>query len=355
MVSAKAEGVTTSELLEIKNNPLALPEPEYVLTFNVFGNIEDDWKNFISTINEEPISSCASKLESIFNPNSNSDNDDNKNTGSSSIQYGKNNDNDSNSDLNPNSNYKQYIALLDLTKEQEPHSCICIDLKITLEIPATIMVQLASRSNLAKRRINIRGGIIDMRYVGNVIIMLQNDSEKAYIIEPNEKITQAIFLLLVKVAQLVSMRNKKKLGITAREIQRFGSTGKIDIPVNMAEEKIVGQGEIVSTGQAISIPPYNQYMLAIERRVKDQAQIFEAEATLCESGEVGLINFYIPAKSHNHIKIPIYNTTGDVITIPEGTIIGYLSTELEDQPPSSIPDFPQLCGYVDITSQTIYR
>ncbi|KAG9305638.1 hypothetical protein G9A89_022560 [Geosiphon pyriformis] len=77
----------------------------------------------------------------------------------------------------------------------EPHSRTCIDLKIVLEIPATTMVQLASQSSLANREINIRGGIIDTEYVGNIIAMLQNDSEKAYIIEPNKKIAQAIFLL----------------------------------------------------------------------------------------------------------------------------------------------------------------
>ncbi|KAG9298255.1 hypothetical protein G9A89_002743 [Geosiphon pyriformis] len=36
MASAKVEGATTSELLEIKNNPLSLFEPEYVLIFDVF-------------------------------------------------------------------------------------------------------------------------------------------------------------------------------------------------------------------------------------------------------------------------------------------------------------------------------
>ncbi|KAG9288792.1 hypothetical protein G9A89_023089 [Geosiphon pyriformis] len=82
----------------------------------------------------------------------------------------------------------------------EPHSCICIDFKVALEILATTMVQLASRSSLAKKKISIKEEIIDTRYVGNIIAMLQNDLEKVYIIEPNEKITQAIFLSLVKVA-----------------------------------------------------------------------------------------------------------------------------------------------------------
>ncbi|KAG9291633.1 hypothetical protein G9A89_022052 [Geosiphon pyriformis] len=116
----KAEDTTTSELLEIKNNPLSLPEPKYVQTSdcNFIYNLPS---HMIYTIPEEkePISSCASESESIFNPNSNSDNDDNKNTSSSSIQYGNNNDNNSNSDLNSDPDYEQYIALLDLAKEQE--------------------------------------------------------------------------------------------------------------------------------------------------------------------------------------------------------------------------------------------
>ncbi|KAG9288881.1 hypothetical protein G9A89_019503 [Geosiphon pyriformis] len=87
--------------------------------------------------------------------------------------------------------------------------------------------------------------------------MLQNDSEKIYIIGPNKKIVQAIFLSLVKVAQLISVRNRKKLGITAKEIQKFGSMGRIDVPVNMVEEKIIDKREIIFTRQSISILPYD--------------------------------------------------------------------------------------------------
>ncbi|KAG9303469.1 hypothetical protein G9A89_013796 [Geosiphon pyriformis] len=237
----------------------------------------------------------------------------------------------------------------------EPHLCTYIDLKVAIEISATTMVQLASRNSLAKREINIREGIIDVGYIGNIITMLQNDSEKAYIIEPNEKIAQAIFLPLVKIAQLVSVRNREELRITAREIQVFGSTSRIDIPVNMVEKEVIGKGEIISTCQLIFIPPYDQYILHIKREVKNQAQLFEAEATICESGGIGLTNLYILAKSPKNIKIPIYNIIGSVIEIPKGTIIEYLTTEVEDQPPNTISDFLQLCGYVNITLQTIYE
>ncbi|KAG9306526.1 hypothetical protein G9A89_004723 [Geosiphon pyriformis] len=114
----------------------------------------------------------------------------------------------------------------------------------------------------------------------------------------------------------------------------------------MAEEKIVDKEEIISTCQLISILPYDQYMLTIERKVKDQVQIFEAETTICKSGKIGLTNFYILAKSPKHIKIPIYNTTKNVLEIPKGTTIRYLSTEVEEQLPNPISDFPQLCEYI---------
>ncbi|KAG9305312.1 hypothetical protein G9A89_007807 [Geosiphon pyriformis] len=46
MAYAMSEDATIEELREIKNNLLSLTEPEYVQTFDVFGNIEDDPKEF---------------------------------------------------------------------------------------------------------------------------------------------------------------------------------------------------------------------------------------------------------------------------------------------------------------------
>ncbi|KAG9301035.1 hypothetical protein G9A89_015771 [Geosiphon pyriformis] len=230
----------------------------------------------------------------------------------------------------------------------KPYLCTCINIKIALEISTTTMVQLASKSSLVKKEINIKGGIIDARYVRNIIAILQNDFEKTYTIEPNEKIAQQYS------SQLVSMGSREKLEIMAREINGFGSISRIDIPINMAEKEVIDKGKIISIYQSISIPLYDQYILAIKRKVKDQNQIFEAEATLCESEKIGLVNFYIPAKNYSHIKILIYNNMGNIIEILEGTIIGYISTKIEDQAPSSIPDFLQLCGYIDIILQIIY-
>ncbi|KAG9293007.1 hypothetical protein G9A89_016369 [Geosiphon pyriformis] len=285
MANTKVEGATPSEILEIKNNFPELVNIIHISNSDAFIDKETGPENFheyyqnLAPTREEQKHSWASKSELPFNPDSNSDNDDDENTSS------------------------------------------------TLEIPATTMVQLASKSSLVKRGINIRKGIIDAGYIRNIIAMLQNDSEKTYIIEPNEKIAQTIFLSLVKMVQLVSVGNREELRITAKGIQRFGLMDRIDIPVNMAEEEIVDQGEIISTNQAISILPYGQYMVEIKWKVKKQNQIFETEPTLCKSEKIRLINLHIPAKDYSHIKIPIYNNTGNII----------------------------LCEYVNITSQTIYE
>ncbi|KAG9287167.1 hypothetical protein G9A89_003015 [Geosiphon pyriformis] len=217
--------------------------------------------------------------------------------------------------IDPEQFHKNYQELTHTKKEQEQH------------------LEQLNTQLLVKKKINIQGGIIDTEYVKNIIAMLQNNSEKTYIIEPNKKIAQAIFLSLVKVVQLVLVENREKLGITARGINGFEFTNRIDIPVNMTEEK---------------------YMLMIEKKVKDQAQIFEAEPTICESEEIGLTNLYIPAKNYYHIKISIYNMTGDIVKIPKETIIEYLTTKVEDQLPNHISDFSQLCKYVNITLQAIY-
>ncbi|KAG9294740.1 hypothetical protein G9A89_008219 [Geosiphon pyriformis] len=136
---------------------------------------------------DEPIGECTVEAESKFNFNSNFDNND-KNNDSSIVQ----NNNTNNNNLYSNSNSKQYIVLPNLFKKQklkwfsnndknimpkhthntdtgfdlkypekniiklEPYSHTCIDLKIALEILATIIVQIVSRSSLANKEINIK-------------------------------------------------------------------------------------------------------------------------------------------------------------------------------------------------------
>ncbi|KAG9294099.1 hypothetical protein G9A89_015509 [Geosiphon pyriformis] len=219
MIKSAYESKTISQALPKISTHLKRTRAMYCNEYDLIYNLPSC---IIYTILEEdkPISSCASELESIFNSDSNSNNDNNKNNSSSSTQY----DNKKYNNLDFNLNPKTYITLSDLSKEQElkwfndnnkdimpecvhdtnarfdlkyprkdaiklkPHSHTCIDLKVALEILATTIVQLASKSSLVKKRINIRREIINTEYIENIITMLQNDLEKAYIIEPNKKI-----------------------------------------------------------------------------------------------------------------------------------------------------------------------
>ncbi|KAG9289856.1 hypothetical protein G9A89_015436 [Geosiphon pyriformis] len=107
----------------------------------------------------------------------------------------------------------------------QPKSLTKINLKIALEIPPEAMVQIASRSLLASKGINIREEVIDAGYTGDITIMLQNETDKPFKIEHVEKIAQAIYLLLINISGLQSVNNREQLGKSKRRTQDFGSTG----------------------------------------------------------------------------------------------------------------------------------
>ncbi|KAG9307778.1 hypothetical protein G9A89_023343 [Geosiphon pyriformis] len=174
-----------------------------------------------------------------------------------------------------------------------PHSLVKIDLKIALEISVSTMIQVAFQSSLAKKGINIKGGIIDAGYMENIIVMLQNNLNRPYKIESQEKIAQAIFLPLVKILQLTLVTIREELDLTARGING---------------------------------------------------------PKICSLADVA--NLYLLAKAHKHFKIPIHNPTEDVIEIPKGTLISSISTDSQNPEKSQfIPDFAQLFLFCDITSQ----
>ncbi|KAG9286048.1 hypothetical protein G9A89_022725 [Geosiphon pyriformis] len=77
-----------------------------------------------------------------------------------------------------------------------------INLKIALEIPLRAIVQIAFKSSLSSKGINIRGGVIDAEYTEDITIMLQNETDKPFKIEHAEKIAQAIYLPLINISGL---------------------------------------------------------------------------------------------------------------------------------------------------------
>ena len=113
--------------------------------------------------------------------------------------------------------------------EIKPGKITFIDSYIAIEIPENTYCQLVSRSSLAKQGIEIKGGIIDAGYTGNIGIILYNNSDQTYIIQPNEKIAQAVFLPLIKISNLKIINTREELGNSKRGQQGFGSSGRFNL------------------------------------------------------------------------------------------------------------------------------
>ncbi|KAG9291599.1 hypothetical protein G9A89_022018 [Geosiphon pyriformis] len=325
MASTKAEDATTEEIQEIKDNPW-MPKytgPDYPKD-DFFTDDPDAFQNQYQKLAQ--LARNRSKEEvlitedmSFQDPTEDTKTEQYLADNEKRICLERAHNTDAGFDL-------QYSGQLPIIIA--PYSLVKIDLKIALEIPVSTMVQVVSRSSLAKKGINIKEGIIDAGYTENIIMMLQNNSNRPYKIESQEKIAQAIFLSLVKIPQLTPVTTQEELGLTAQKINRFGSSGRRNIPVNFMEE---------DSDQ-------------VNQKIQDQALLFEASSEICSLANVA--NLYLPAKAHKHFKIFIHNLTEDVIEIPKGTLVGSISADNQNsEKPQSIPNFTQLFLFCDITSQ----
>ncbi|KAG9291813.1 hypothetical protein G9A89_012098 [Geosiphon pyriformis] len=230
-----------------------------------------------------------------------------------------------------------------------PRSITKIDLKIVVKISPRIMVQIASRLSLAKKGISVQREVIDSGYTENLMVLLQNNSEKPYTIEFKKKIAQAIFLPLVKIGKFVPVENCEELSQTTRETFGFRLTRK-EIEANFAET-IEKKSKVIKNEQSIMFLPYEKSEIRIKRTIKEKDLIFKLYPKTCQQFFIGLTNFFIPVDKAQWIKIPITNTTEELIYIPEDTIIGYLGMELENASTlQEILNFPEIVLYCELTS-----
>ena len=129
--------------------------------------------------------------------------------------------------------------------EIKPGKIAFINSYIAMEIPENTYCQLVSRSSLAKQGIEVKGGTIDAGYTGNIGIILYNNSDETYIIQPNEKIAQAVFLPLIKISNLKLVNTREELKSSKRGQQGFGSSGKINpIDFDLEDEYEIEEEEI---------------------------------------------------------------------------------------------------------------
>ncbi|KAG9286431.1 hypothetical protein G9A89_014597 [Geosiphon pyriformis] len=94
----------------------------------------------------------------------------------------------------------------------QPKSLTKINLKIALEIPPGAMVQIAFRSLLASKRINIRGEVINAEYTGDITIMLQNKTDKPFKIEHAEKNCSSNLLTLNQHFEFTISKQQRTIG-----------------------------------------------------------------------------------------------------------------------------------------------
>ncbi|KAG9303809.1 hypothetical protein G9A89_018706 [Geosiphon pyriformis] len=113
----------------------------------------------------------------------------------------------------------------------KPKSLTKINLKIALEILPGVMVQIASQFSLASKGINVRGGIIDAGYTGDITVILQNETDKLFKIEHAKKIAQATYLPLINIL----------------------------VPVNIALNKQNESHQILHLPQPITISPFGKH------------------------------------------------------------------------------------------------
>ncbi|KAG9292298.1 hypothetical protein G9A89_009110 [Geosiphon pyriformis] len=157
------------------------------------------------------------------------------------------------------------------------------------------MVQIASKSLLASKEINIKGEVIDTEYTGDITIMLQNKTDKPFKIEHAEKIAQAIYLPLINISGLQSVNNREQLGKSEKEMQDFGSTGQFTVSVNIALNTQNEFHQILQLLQPITISLFGEHHeIYTCLKPTTTQQIFEFNEQICLKHEISNSNVYIP-------------------------------------------------------------
>ncbi|KAG9291954.1 hypothetical protein G9A89_004892 [Geosiphon pyriformis] len=206
-----------------------------------------------------------------------------------------------------------------------------INLKIALEIPPEAMVQIASRSSLASKGINVRGGIINAGYTGDITI------------EHAKKIAQAIYLPLINILGLQLVNQKEQLGKSDRGTQGFGSTGRFTVPVNIALNTQNEFHQILRLSQPITISPFGEHpeIYTCPKPTTTQ-QIFESNKQVCLEHNILIPNIYIP-EGTKKVRVTFYNPNNYSIILLNNLKIGVIHSNIfQKELPQTVPDFSEI-------------
>ncbi|KAG9295309.1 hypothetical protein G9A89_021240 [Geosiphon pyriformis] len=218
----------------------------------------------------------------------------------------------------------------------QPKSFTRINLKIAFEISPGIMI----------KEINIKEGIIDAGYTGDITVMLQNETNKPFKIEHAEKIAQAIYLPLINISGLQLVNQREQLRKSERGTQDFGSTGRFMIPVNIALNTQNESHQILRLPQPITISPFGEYHeIYTCRKPTTTQQIFEANEQICMKHGISIPNIYIP-KGMKKVRITFYNLNHHPIILLNNLEIRIIHSKIFQQElPQTVLNFSEIIGH----------
>ncbi|KAG9295889.1 hypothetical protein G9A89_006628 [Geosiphon pyriformis] len=236
----------------------------------------------------------------------------------------------------------------------QPKSLTKINLKFALEIPPGAMVQIAFRSSLASKGINIREEVIDAEYTGDITIMLQNETDKPFKIEHAEKIAQAIYLPLINILGLQSVNNREQLGKSEKGTQGFGSTGQFTVPVNIALNTQNESHQILQLSQPITISFFGEHheIYTCLKSTTTQ-QIFESNEQICLKHEISIPNVYIP-KGIKKFQVIFYNLNNYPIVLLNKLEIEIIHSNIfQDENPQIVSNFIEIVRHTLLPNPNI--
>ncbi|KAG9290874.1 hypothetical protein G9A89_011024 [Geosiphon pyriformis] len=182
----------------------------------------------------------------------------------------------------------------------KPEKTHKIDAGYDLRYPEKDTLVLQSKLSLASKRINIRRGVIDAGYTGDITIMLQNETDKLFKIEHAEKIAQAIYLPLINISGLQSVNNREQLEKSERKTQSF-------VPVNIALNIQNESHQILQLPQPITILLFGEHhKIYTCSKLTTTQQIFESNEQICLKHEISIPNVYI-SKKMKKFQVTFYN------------------------------------------------
>ena len=108
----------------------------------------------------------------------------------------------------------------------KPGGSAVLETGLKVEVPEGYMIQIMNKSGVASKKQLVTGAcVVDHGYDGEVFVNLQNIGTKPQVLEPGQKIAQAV-LIPISVPEIIEIYDDNVYGgDTARGTGGFGSTG----------------------------------------------------------------------------------------------------------------------------------